>query len=199
MIFHAREKCRLLPVELAVFFREVAGIPPVAEDHAEDVFTGPEKTGDVVAAVVNAGPVIGPAGSEDILANAVPVDLAFKNSQRRNMQNRASRRDAGDLENTPVINRGRNRAGTTQAGRSDPRGGGEMLWVGKHAGICVYGVTFQTRVRTASPCWATRASRHLQSVRPPRRAGVPAGRESSGGIGFGGTREIPCLQRWPIA
>jgi hypothetical protein len=56
----------------------MTGIPPVAEDHPDDVFPGKQEIRDIVTLVVNADVIVGPSGCENILANPLAVDLTLE-------------------------------------------------------------------------------------------------------------------------
>ena len=67
---------------------DVAAVPAVGQDRAEGVVPAAHLVGHIVGAVVDALPVVGPAGIEVIVADALAVEMQVEQTQGRGIDDR---------------------------------------------------------------------------------------------------------------
>src|SRR5690606_10313206 len=101
---------------------EPAAIPAVGEERAEGVFTGAKMCGDVVGEIFEAVAVIGPAGGEVVGANALAVEVRFKDAARGDVE-AGFARGGGEAENFAEFDGGAV-GGRGGEGAVNPLGGG---------------------------------------------------------------------------
>jgi hypothetical protein len=111
------EQLRALAVIVALTPADVAAIPAVAEEGAGGVGARAEEDRDIVGLVLHALLVLGPAGGEDIVADAVAVEMKLIEAEGGGVE--AGRGDfPADVEDRAEIRAGR--AGLRAAGEGGP-------------------------------------------------------------------------------
>src|SRR5690606_38507518 len=86
------EQAGAVTVVLPAFPGDVTAVPAVAEQCAEAVVARPQVAGNVIGLVLHAPGIAGPAGAEDIVADALAVDLGLVEPQGGDVEARAGDR-----------------------------------------------------------------------------------------------------------